>query len=93
MTERGPKSDSPGREWRLLAHEEAGEFEARNRGVFDELVVDDWLHVEQMQEREWWIQVGDARLLVTIESGRVRVDIERGFYASTTGETVLESQE
>jgi hypothetical protein len=82
---------SPGREWRLLAHRESGEFEVRNQGVFDELTVDHWLHIEQLGEREWWMRVGDARLLVTVSSeGAVRVDVERGFYSAVSGITSSE---
>jgi len=25
---------------------------------FDELVIDNWLHVEQMNDRDWWIGLG-----------------------------------
>ncbi|MBN8469456.1 hypothetical protein JYJ95_23390 [Corallococcus exiguus] len=63
----------------------------KNEGVFDELVVDHWLHLEQLDEREWWMRVGDARLLVRVESsGDVRVDGERGCYAPILGITTQE---
>lgn len=26
---------------------------------FDELVIDHWFHLEQMDDRDWWIGVGD----------------------------------
>ena len=50
----------PGRRWRVLAWVEKGaeRIELRDRGIFDELVVDDWLHVEQMADNEWWMQIG-----------------------------------
>jgi len=40
----------PGRKWRLLAKERdrTPVVEIENKGVFDELVVDQWLHIEQM---------------------------------------------
>lgn len=27
---------------------------------FDELVIDHWFHLEQMDDRHWWIGIGDA---------------------------------
>lgn len=49
--------------------------------IFDEIVVDDWLHVEQMSERHWWAQVGDARVEITIDRrGQVTTSICRGEY-------------
>lgn len=60
-------------------------------GVFDELVVDHWLHIEQLGEREWWMRIGDARILVAVQSsGDVRVDVERGFHAPIHGTTTDE---
>ncbi len=44
--------------------------------IFDELVVGNWLHVEQMSERQWWMAVGGLRLAVTIgRDGKARVVI------------------
>ncbi|MCP3139189.1 hypothetical protein [Pyxidicoccus xibeiensis] len=84
-------AEFPGREWRLLAHKESGDIEVRNEGVFDELVVDHWLHIEQLGDREWWMRVGDARVLVAVEiGGAVRIDVERGFYSPTVGTTSSE---
>ncbi|RKH04584.1 hypothetical protein D7X32_10570 [Corallococcus carmarthensis] len=66
-------------------------MDVKNEGVFDELVVDHWLHIEQFGEREWWMRVGDARILVLVQSsGDVRVDVERGFYAPNLGTTTDE---
>ncbi|WP_126932804.1 hypothetical protein [Corallococcus sp. AB018] len=82
---------SPGREWRLLAHRPSGDVSVKNEGVFDELVVDHWLHIEQLGEREWWMRIGDARILVAVQSsGDVRVDVERGFHAPIYGITTDE---
>lgn len=84
-------AEFPGREWRLLARRPSGDVDVKNEGVFDELVVDHWLHLEQLAEREWWMRVGDARILVRVESsGDVRVDIERGSYAPIHGTTTDE---
>lgn len=27
---------------------------------FDELVIDDWFHLEQMDDRDWWLGVGNG---------------------------------
>jgi hypothetical protein len=76
----------PGSEWRLLAHEREERIEAENRGILDELVVDDWLHLEQMDVAQWCMRLGDARIIVTV-GAQVAVDIERGYYHPTCGRT------
>lgn len=71
----------PGGIWRMLAKDGAREVRLQNEGVFDELVIDDWLHLEQMDERSWWMRVGDARINIVVnESGRAEVSVERGVY-------------
>jgi hypothetical protein len=78
----------PGSQWRVLAHDGARDIEHEGEGIFDELVVDEWLHIEQLDEAGWWMRVGDVRVLVRIdESGKPTVDVERGFYAEPLGET------
>lgn len=69
---------SPGHHWRILAHgKDAFEVKDRRDLCFDELVIDHWLHVEQMDKRMWWMRVGDVVLWVTVQrSGNVRVIIE-----------------
>lgn len=32
----------------------------------DEVVIDDWLHLEQMSKREWWLRVGDYTINVWV---------------------------
>ena len=68
--------------WRTLARGATGKDVAqRDAGEFDELCVGDWLHVEKMDGREWWMQIGDARVGVTVRKGkRPIVMIERGQY-------------
>lgn len=79
---------APGSHWRVLAHEATQTVAFEDRGIFDELVVDDWLHLEQMSKREWCLRVGDARIWISVE-GDVppRVDIQRGFYNQVRGDT------
>ncbi len=62
-----------GASWRILAHEGPTAVSLRSvdydgseptplhtRTIFDELVIDDFLHVEQMDTRHWWILVGNV---------------------------------
>jgi hypothetical protein len=80
----------PGARWRFLAHQEQGSLQLQNQGVFDELVADDWLHIEQMEETMWWMRLGDARITVTVVAGaRAIVDIERGVYDAVNGQTTV----
>lgn len=58
---------TPGKTWRLLAHHEGQPVELRNVGRFDELVVDQWFHMEQMNERAWWIGIGDWHINISID--------------------------
>lgn len=82
-----PKHDAPGTHWRLLAHEDGEPLEITNRGLFDELVVDGWLHIENLDPRRWWMRLGDADIIVEIGVDGVRVDVERGAHAEINGTT------
>ena len=65
-----------------------------NQGCLDELVIDDWLHIEQMDTRVWWMQIGDARIHVRVSvRGAPIVTIERGEYGPVNGETRLAPEE
>jgi hypothetical protein len=66
---------SPGLRWRVRAYGDDGEFEVEDRGKFDELVVDHWLHVEQMDDRLWIVRVGDRGFLVDVKKNGT-VDVE-----------------
>ncbi|GLH78084.1 hypothetical protein SSBR45G_29920 [Bradyrhizobium sp. SSBR45G] len=79
----------PGRRWRVRAVRDDGRsIELQNHGIFDELVVDDWLHLEQMDDNAWWLQVGDVRIWVSVKAGEPPiVDVERGAYGDVRGET------
>lgn len=73
----------PGSNWRLLAHSknDQKDISFENEGIFDELVVDDWLHIEQMDTNVWWMRVGDARIVVRLKKGhRPMVTIDREEY-------------
>ena len=75
----------PGRVWRVLAHyRKTSErfdhrFAAKDRIEFDELVVGDWLHLEQMGNREWWARIGEVHLWISIPAkGAVKVRLTEG---------------
>lgn len=72
----------PGSVWRVLAHRADGTtVEIHDDGVFDELAVFPWLHIEQMSERQWWMQVGDAAIWIDLpRRGELIVTVERGVY-------------
>ena len=81
-------AQNPGAEWRVQARNEDRKIEHTNEGVFDELVVDHWLHLEQLDDRTWWMRLGDARLQVFVaQDGAVTVDVQRGFYEDVLGKT------
>jgi len=81
-------AENPGAEWRVQARDGDRKIEYRNEGVFDELVVDHWLHLEQLDRRTWWMRIGDARLQVAVgENGAVILDLQRGFYEPALGNT------
>ena len=80
--------DVPGSSWRVLAHRGSEAIELENQGVLDEVVIDQWFHLEQMDTRRWWMRLGDARISINIdEDGKAHVDIERGSYEEVEGET------
>jgi hypothetical protein len=56
--------------------------------VLDEVVVDGWLHLEQMSRSEWWMELGDARIWIKVlKDGRAEVYIDRGEYGPALGRT------
>lgn len=62
-----------GGRWRFLAHRIVGresiEFQATDfdPNEFDELVVGQWLHVEQMDTNRWWMNIGGVTVWVTAD--------------------------
>lgn len=68
------KRKRPGYCWRILAWDESDpdvgtveqEYDGTESVRFDELVIDDWFHLEQMDERIWWMCVGDLHINIRI---------------------------
>lgn len=74
------KNNLPGARWILSTNRNV--THSGNSGVFDELIVYDWLHIEQMDDDCWWMRIGDADIRVFIEdNGHVVVVVERGIHA------------
>lgn len=70
-----------GSHWRVRTTNGQEAVEIQDEGLFDELVIGKWFHLERLNDHEWCIRVGDARLLVEPRGEmRAKVDIERGFY-------------
>jgi hypothetical protein len=80
-----------GSRWRLLVHSDDGRrshnvtsepSDAKDSvslpgALFDELVVDDWCHIEQMDSRKWWMNIGGVTVWVRVDkNGRPKcVDV------------------
>jgi hypothetical protein len=93
----------PGYTWRILAHHKSdtgrkgaynGERVELKSGdfplshvEFDELVIDHWFHLEQMDERVWWMDVAGMSITVTIDgNGRPTISM----YEESTPDQVAE---
>lgn len=80
-----PRDDSaafvPGAVWRILARDGKKKIALENQGIFDELVIDQWLHLEQMDANNYWLRVGDARVSICVRGpDDVDVTVERDVY-------------
>jgi hypothetical protein len=74
-------NDKPGSRWRVLARDGERAITAQDDGIFDELVIDGWLHLEQMDSDTWWMRLADARIDIKIlPDGRAEIAIERDVY-------------
>ncbi|AFE06388.1 hypothetical protein COCOR_05469 [Corallococcus coralloides DSM 2259] len=93
MRRRRRRLKVPGGIWRLFVQTDSGPVHLENQGALKELVVENWLHVEQVGDGAWWMRVGDMRIRVQApRNGSPEVDVERGFYDLVQGETkVVES--
>jgi hypothetical protein len=57
-----------GSRWRFVTVYDAGKAESSSDGtsVLDEVVLDDWLHLEQLDARKWFLSVGERRMWITV---------------------------
>jgi len=74
-----PRRRLPGTRWRFLAHGAPARrdsmygppIELRSDdsrpSVFDEIVVDSWLHVEQQSASQWWMDVAGVTVWITVD--------------------------
>jgi hypothetical protein len=56
----------------VAAHRNGASYNSRHESrtrqeVFDELVIDGWLHLEQMTARSWWLRIGKEAVFITID--------------------------
>lgn len=82
MSKKRRRRDPPGAHWRVLAQDSTGaRFEGSSKEhpvVFDELVIDRWLHLEQMDTNYYWMQLGPLHINVALKpSGDVDIRISR----------------
>jgi hypothetical protein len=74
----------PGRRWVVRANRRGGRerVEYRDDGVFDELHLDGWLHVEQTSASGYVVQLGPLRIDVGLRAtGEIDLVVERDFPA------------
>lgn len=86
-----PKRHKAGSHWRILVHERIGKGYGKQiedshetyqeHTEFDELVIDEWIHLEQMDTNHWWMRLGPLMVHVTVgERGQARtIQVEEDF--------------
>lgn len=72
----------PGTSWRILAqpvdNTEGRDIDIRSTDqprstILDEVVLDEWFHLEQMDDRSWWMRIGPYAVNVTVDkNGEVK---------------------
>jgi hypothetical protein len=73
--------------WKVRALNERECISASGEGAVDEVVVDEWFHLEELRQDHWWVRIGDARVSITRNGKQIRVDVERGSYGPPVGDT------
>lgn len=67
--------------WRVRVREGESVKTLEGSGLFDELWVGHWLHLEWMDRRGWWMRTDDLRWTIRVGGRRTtRVEIERDQY-------------
>ena len=71
-----------GKQFRILIKDQEGkdEMKIENSGVLDEVVLEDWFHLELMDKNSYWLRVGDARISILLDTGKPKISIERDIY-------------
>ena len=58
----------PGYSWRILAkstrEKSRVDLHGDGHSYFDELVIDNWLHLEQMDDDNWWLGIGPISIRI-----------------------------
>ena len=77
------------RPWRMQEKTADGKtVEFSGTGMFDELLIENFLHLEWLDDETWYIRVGDVRITATmLDDERVEVDVLRGAYGEVRGKT------
>lgn len=82
-----------GDQWRIELKTAGVPTELRSSSggpVLDEVVIDEWFHIEQLDARTWWLRIGDVRIVVSPRKGNVaHVSVERGAHGDVLGTTDL----
>lgn len=75
----------PGKQWRILAHDldpaqpTTVDVQGDGKTVFDELVIDKFFHLEQMDDSFWWMRVGEATFHILVDAqGKAAVRLVEG---------------
>lgn len=72
----------PGATWSVSSSADAqgkNATKVENKGVFDEVKVDGWLHLERMTDNTWWMRVGQATLDIIVQpNGEAEVRVRTG---------------
>jgi hypothetical protein len=64
----------PGASWRVSSRHPRYGFGGgassldHPRSIIDEVVIDGWLHIEQMDARQWWVRVGNLHVNVELRT-------------------------
>lgn len=72
-----------GHTWRILSEYSDGtKMPFTANGCLDEVWLDKWFGLERLNETQWWLRVGDARIVVTVapDGSAEHVAIERDEY-------------
>ena len=77
-----PKRKTAGKPWRV---------QSDSTGEFDELVVADWMHLERMDRRQWWMRLGQIEFDITIKAdGQPRISVRNGKFVERRQANMLE---